>query len=674
MFSLEEFHLDFLQTVISNAESRNLMRDQSFSETVCEDLISVGDLTINYTLAGYIKKGVEVSGYDYDDERKILTILNHQFFQEEQVQTLTKAQIDSKFARLRGFYSKCKEGLYNSLEETSEAYSMAYNIYRYAEKRKFDKVRFMILSDGKATKNLTDIPSEQSGKIHFDYRVIDIEYLYNIYSSGARNSSFEVSVDLPCLKVNANSPYYQSYLCVIGGDQLVQIYHYHGQKLFEQNVRTFLQFRGDVNKGLKHTIEYHPEMFFAYNNGITATASSIEFSPNGHMNHIKNFQIVNGGQTVSAIYSASRTLKLPVSKVSVQMKLSVVVNENVQDDFISKAAEYANTQNKINNSDFFSNNPFHKEMKEFSATIFVPAMRGSQRRTHWFYERVRGEYLNSQAYLSSDDKKKFRLENPKEQVADKTLLSKTENAWQQKPHIVCKGAQYSFREFSSHVSEMLGKEGLSLTESYFKDAVSRIILFRNVEKIISHAPWYDGGYRAQTAAYTVSCLSALVQRSGLYLNFDIIWENQALPPSLIALLQVIAEKVYSRITSPSQGYANISQYAKKAGCWERIRELDLNLERLEAGVLISREEKKYTAREPDQDIDIQVFISSIEAKRWMLVLDHYNENESAGRMSPIQLNTLSRMALGQITQLSEKQSRILYDIYLAAVREGAVLE
>src|SRR5690606_38718534 len=106
------------------------------------------------------------------------------------------------------------------------------------------------------------------------------------------------------------------------------------------------------------------------------------------------FQIVNGGQTTSAIYAAHKNSKIDVSRISVQMKLSVVRASKSQDDFVSKVAEYANTQNKINNSDFFSNSPFHIDMKDYSTRIFAPASGGSQRRTHWFYERVRGEYLN----------------------------------------------------------------------------------------------------------------------------------------------------------------------------------------------------------------------------------------------------------------------------------------
>lgn len=68
-------------------------------------------------------------------------------------------------------------------------------------------------------------------------------------------------------------------------------------------------------------------------------------------------------------------------------------------------------------------------MKSNSQRVWAPNIGGSQRRTHWFYERVSGEYLIEQAYLTKTEKTKFQLENPKTQLIEKTSLSKSENSW-----------------------------------------------------------------------------------------------------------------------------------------------------------------------------------------------------------------------------------------------------
>ncbi|RZJ81532.1 MAG: abortive phage infection protein [Flavobacterium sp.] len=679
MATIEEFHQDFLQSILSDADSRGLLKAQSFFEIVCEDLVSVGDLTNNYTSAEYIKKGLEVYGYDYDDERKILTILNHQFFQDDVIQTLTKGQMETKFNRLKTFLNKAIDGLYKDMEETSEAFSMAYNIYKYFQKEQLQRIKLMLLTDGKATRNLAELPSETISSLPLDFRVVDIEYLQNIYESQTKSTVSDIDVDIPCLKINDGENSYQSYLAVISGDMLVDIYEDNGQKLFEQNVRTFLQFKGNVNKGLKITLEHKPEMFFAYNNGITATASEVEIGTDGHLKKIKNFQIVNGGQTTSAIYAAKRTSAIDVSKVAVQMKLSVVKDPAKQDDFVSKVAEYANTQNKINNSDFFSNSPFHKDMKEYSNRIYAPAIGGAQRRTKWFYERVRGEYLNSQAYLKTAEKNSFILENPKSQVVDKTLLSKTEIMWLRRPDVVSKGAQESFKRFAEDITELLEKDNLAITETYFKDAICRVILFRATEKIVSAATWYDGGYRAQTVAYSISYLSELVLTSGFQLNFDLIWEQQSIPFELVQMLELITEQVYQKITHPAAGYANISQWAKNSMCWEVVRNIDIDFPELDERLFVYREEKNYKVKEAkdakllEKGIEDQLFVLNVNPSDWNLIYQHYKNYKGIKTLSSMQLGVLEKMAMQQIPLPSEKQSKILCQIYESAKLEGLAL-
>ncbi len=49
-----------------------------------------------------------------------------------------------------------------------------------------------------------------------------------------------------------------------------------GPRLLESNVRSFLQARGGGNRGIRDTIAKKPEMFLAYNNGLSATADSVD--------------------------------------------------------------------------------------------------------------------------------------------------------------------------------------------------------------------------------------------------------------------------------------------------------------------------------------------------------------------------------------------------------------
>lgn len=678
MITLEEFHLDFIQSILSDAESRGLMRSQAFFENVCEELVSTGDLTENYSFAEYKKTGIEAYGYDFDEEREILSLLIYNFFQEEDIQTLTRNNINTMFKRVKKFYIKSIYGLYKDLEETSEAYSMSYNIYKYNYDKKINKVRLILLSDGKLTRTFDSIDTDEVNGIKVEHRIVDIEYIYNMYLSQYNSNGFEVNVDLPCLDVHTESDEYESYLTVMRGYDLVEIYEKYGKKLFEQNVRTFLQFKGAVNKGIKNTIEYRPDRFFAYNNGITATASEIKKNSKGDIILIKDFQIVNGGQTTSAIYAANKLSKLDVSNISVPMKLSVIRDKDKQNEFVSKVSEYANTQNKVNKSDFFSNNSFHRQMKTYSQRIWVPVCNGSQQRTRWFYERVRGEYLNEQAYLTTSKKKKFQLEYPKNQVIEKTFLSKSENAWLQKPDIVSKGAQYSFSHFADEITNKLEKDNLCITESYFKDSVSRIILFKSLERIVTKSPWYDGGFRAQTVAYSISYLSYIIEKSNKFLDFNKIWINQSLPDSLIEPLKIISEAVYNKITNPPSGYANIAQWVKQKRCWEEVKNMKLHI-KLDSKILVDSESEKYNKKEQrknkkiDDAIYIQTIVCETKDDIWNKLYFYYKKNLKLYKISSMKLDILRKKASGVLKVPSEKQSKILYDLYVRAEEDGVTL-
>ncbi|MGE7983345.1 AIPR family protein [Solibacillus sp. NPDC093137] len=680
MHTLEEFYQDFIQTIYADASSRGILKQQSFFEQVCEDLVSLGILSVNYTEADHYfpktRKPTEAHGYDYDEERKILSIVVHQFYQEDNIQTLTLANIDSKFKRVQIFLEKCYEGFYKELENTSQAYDMAYLIYQHLLKQDVDKIRLILLTDGKITKSFKGFDSQKFENLEVEKMIVDIEFLYRNYQSQAADSSFEVELNLPALKIPANSEKYQAYLTFLNGNQLVDIYEEFGQRLLEQNVRTFLQFKGSINKGIRNTIQAHPDLFFAYNNGITATAAKVDTDEKGNIKKIYNLQIVNGGQTTSAIYAAKKNSKLDVSKLSVQMKLSVIENEESYGDFVGRVAEYANTQNKVNKSDFFSNSPFHKEIKTYSSKIWVPSKDGTQKMTRWYYERVRGEYLNNQAYLTKAKQSEFQKQNPKKQMFDKTFLSKSENTWLQKPDIVSKGAQYSFAEFAKYITDLLEKDNMAITDTYYKDAIARIILFRKTEEIIQNAYWYNGGYRAQAVTYTISYLSWYVSKIKKYFNFNLIWELQDVDPKLRDLIENLAEQIYNYLTNPPKSQGNVTQWCKKLECWDnlKLKEIELNLP---PKYLLNSQEIQYVKKEAkdlkkmDSGIGIQLFVAEMPQQTKELMLDYFSVKENRKTISLTKFDILSKFTKGKLPVVpSEKQCKLIYDMYSQAFEEG----
>ena len=142
---------------------------------------------------------------------------------------------------------------------------------------------------------------------------------------------------------------------MIPAEVIAQIYDRFGSRLLEGNVRSFLSTKVKVNKGIRNTIINEPEMFFAYNNGISATATDAEFRKTEHglqLISANDLQIVNGGQTTASLLMAKIKDKADLANVYVQMKLSVV-SPTTADSVIPLIARYANSQNQISDADFF---------------------------------------------------------------------------------------------------------------------------------------------------------------------------------------------------------------------------------------------------------------------------------------------------------------------------------
>lgn len=680
LVSLKEFHESFMQDVLASASSNSLQTHVAFNELVFEELVETGEISIDLELCYFEhlvgNKPMEVSGYSYEEDRKILTLFISEFSQNGMVSTIPSKTIETKFKRLRNYLDKSLMGLYKDLEETADYFPMTFEIYKKYQEKKIDKVRFILISDGQLSKLYKGVSDLVVNDFEIEPIVVDIEYLYNNYKSQNADTSFEVDVNLPTLKVPIDTDQYESYLAYINGNQLYNIYEKFGKKLLEQNVRTFLQFKGGINKGIKNTIDGAPEMFFAYNNGITATASSLDFDKNGNITKIHNLQIVNGGQTTSSIYAAKKNSKIDISKVNVQMKISVVAETGNHSEFVSKVAEYANTQNKVNKSDFFSNSPFHKEFKLYSEKTWIPS--NSQNRTKWFYERVRGEYLNEQSYLTNSEKRKFEKINPRDKKIDKTLLAKCENAWMQKPDIVSKGAQYSFSNFAEYITNEIEKNDLAISEEYYKNAVARVILFRGIEDIVSKATWYNGGFRANIVAYTVSYLAYLTEKNKKHFNFSHLWEAQNIPNDLIKTLEGISKFIHDAITSPPEGQGNISQWSKKKIAWENIKKIPFDV-RIPEKYLLSNKEQTFLKREEknlkrlDKGIEIQSFVVGCEKEVWTKLNKYYNEDVSRGSINIKEREILKKMNNFQLPLPSEKQSVILYNLYIRAKNEGLIL-
>ena len=683
--TLEFFH-DFRQDLLAGAEANLSFQLSEFMNVVTNELVDTGFID-GFEFCHYrAQRGIRVDGYWFDDEGS-LDLFIADFECRNELGSLTKTDVDTAFRRVTKFFEACiDKHLYRGLEETSPEYGLAREIQDRGSQIR--RVNFFLISERALSDRIQSIDNSNLNGINTEFHVWDVSRLQRQRSSKGHKEI--LNIDFPeligsgvsCLPAHLGSGAYQAYLVVMPADVLSDLYEKYGSRLLEQNVRCFLQARGKINKGIRTTILNEPKMFFAYNNGITATAQEVGVrkTENGlEIVSIKDLQIVNGGQTTASLFHTHRKDKVSLEHIFVQMKLSVI-SESESESVVPRISEYANTQNRVNAADFFSNHPFHIRIEEFSRRIWAPTQVGALRETKWFYERARGQYADAQSKLTLGEKKRFQAEYPKPQMFSKTDLAKFENVWDEKPTFVNLGAQKNFAQYAKRIGQEWDKSPDAFNEFYYKRAIARAILFRKTEKLVSAQRWYNGGYRANIVAYTLALLSFYCDKKEISVDFMKLWELQSIPKFFQQALEVTAKLVNDDIINPEAGISNVTEWCKKELCWLRLQikvgELDLILPNEFKASLVSKSklvEEKKAARQTqkiDNGIEAQKTVMSISGPKWQGLLQTAKKK---GLLTEKETGILRIAAQIPRKVPSEKQSMILIDLLEKAKEEGIVV-
>lgn len=535
------------------------------------------------------RKRVRIDGYAYDDVENSIVALISDYSPVEEIITITKTEIDALFSSLKTFISAAANNAERQdFPHTEDAALVAENLA--SNLGRASKIKLFLVTNRKLSERVKKLESETLLDKRADLAVWDLERFYQLYESslGREDLIVDLSKWLPsgleALKAQDDNEEVETFLAVVPGDVLAEIFDLYGSRLLEGNVRSFLSARGNVNKGIRSTILSKPELFLPFNNGITATSTGVDLDQsNGlRITEIRDLQIVNGGQTTASLYNFLKTEREKsenLRKVSVQMKL-IVVSPELSEKLVPDIARFANSQNKVSEADFFSNSPFHRRMEEISKRIYAPGRNGSQINTHWFYERARGSYLNEKTRQSGvAAQTKFEQQNPRGQVIQKTDFAKYYNSWQQKPHVVSKGAQKNFLDFAVGISDRFESDAgkSDFGDEFFKKVVALKIIFDSIHKAVPKTEWYSSGYLANIVTYAMARLSAEIKKSGKELNWSKVWREQQISESLLKNLLEAAFLAHQALTFTPRTQQNVTEWAKTEACWKKCLEMNLNL-------------------------------------------------------------------------------------------------
>lgn len=685
----QEFKKDFLESAKVAASVTGEGSCASFVENMAQYLIDIEVIPEFYPSFYKGQKGshkYRVDGYVLDEFDYTMNLIVADYVGIDEERTLTNTNAKTMFKQLRYFIDiATNTDLYKEIEISTPCSDLV-DMLRSTRDR-VRKYRLFIFTDADMSSAIKTIDIEDCNGIPVEGQIWDIERLFRVCCSEQGRQVIEIDFTeyceggIPCLEASsAMTEQYSSYLGVIPGKVLADIYDKYGSKLLEGNVRSFLSTKVAVNKKIRATILNSPEMFFAFNNGISATAMDVQIEATNQGKFIKfarDFQIINGGQTTASISNARYKDKASLDNIYVQMKLTAI-DESTQeesDELIRNISRSSNSQNKVSDADFFASHPFHRRMEQISRHMFAPASSGAQYETKWFYERARGQYLQEQMRMTPAKKKQFELQHPKNKVIKKTDLAKVQNTWRGNPQIVSKGAQTNFASFAEWINDEWEKNDTQFNERYFQSTAALLLMFQLLEKQIPKQEWYEGGYRANVIYYTVALFHKLLKEQFGEIDLDLIyiWNKQEVPEIIASTLIDLSKGVFYKITDPARRVINVTQWCKRNECWEEVKNLEYTLPRTIESYLITCNEAKTAEKHAKKeqrivnDINAQVEVVKYSSEDWKRLSEFAVNNHLVGSADIAALSIACKIP-SKIP--NSVQSKKLLELLDKAVQEG----
>lgn len=581
---IREFAKEFSDNVLMSVDMNNVDYDEELASNILAYIEDTGEVN-SPEICSFQKtrSKAKITAYDYNDEAESLDLF-YLIKADSLLGKINNSKIQQGFNYLSAFYREVMAGtIFNAkdLEPTDEIVEVA-KLIKSAE-GKINQLRLYVITDGLSDPSAVPASVESDdGNYIIEFNAWDMQRVYQQHNFRAGKEKIEIDfptnygTELQCLKMSDQNPKVDAYMAIIPGITLARIYKRYQQALLEKNVRTFLQFKGKVNKGIRKTLREDPDMFFSYNNGISTTASQItlkEIEGSLYITNLYDWQIVNGGQTTASIAASLLDRSVDLSKVFVPMKISVVQDSSNSEEIIKAISTCANSQTAIKNSDFSANEPYLVDLERYSRSEWVP--NGNNKPINkWYFERTRGQYIDQLSQLSGYNEKSFKIEYPKNHKITKTDIAKYENSWNLAPYDVCRGAEKNYTIFVSNIK----KEMPNITVNYYRNMVAKGILFNVIDTAIKNAKL--GGYKSNMCAYVMASISFISNKK---LDLSYIWEKQCVQPEVLLKIQELIPIVWNHLTGTAgvgNASSNVGEWSKKVDCWNKLKVRLLEIQKL----------------------------------------------------------------------------------------------
>jgi len=614
-FELEQYLHEVFHEIQSRvySDSQGVLKEDKFTEYMLDQLSEAGE-TEGMVVCNYSKPNergnidFKINGYAIRDGFETLDLFITHYRDINDLYNVKKTEFEDLIRYSTKFLNASIKGYLDEIDPSHTAWALAKMIRDH--EKTFDRVNIFFLSNGNISHD-PPVSSRLKGleDVHIIFHVWDIERFHRLSQSKDNREPIEITFSeifdesVPCLKMPVDNEVYECYLAILPGKILSILYDNYSTRLLESNVRAFLQQTGSVNKGIRDTIRGNkPYMFLPYNNGLAVTASEVRTDlKDGQLilKSVKDFQIVNGGQTTASLFHTEKRYKASLSQIYVQMKLTVIKDPEMKNREVPNISKFANSQNKVSDLDLSSNHIFLQKIEQLSRTTFAIDPENHNKQTIWFFERVKGQY--KELYNKEPNKNKqdaFKIRYPANQKFVKSEIGKFLNTWNQQPYYVSLGAEKNYPKFMEAIEKEPSKKVYG--KIYYQDLIANAILFKKAEELYGRKgkdPIGDTNIRSFIVTYSLALLSHLTHKS---INLDRIWNEQSINDAFQIEIIRLLKHVYNYLTTSQESL--ISEFAKKKYCWEDLikKEFNLNTENLKEYILSAEEIKTRYSEDTDE--------------------------------------------------------------------------
>ena len=578
------------------------------------DLMSEYGEISTYELCQFKRGQAKLTAYSYNEDQESLDLF---LFSKASTPTtkIDAETIQDKYSNISNFYREALRNVPFFGAEVSEDAKNAIALIKEV-RNNIRRVRLFFLTNGIVEQSPILNFSEENEYEHIfmEYSTWDLSRVYRMNAINSGSEAIEIDFHLnyktkiQCLRVEDENPKVDAYFAIMPGNILAKIYEQYKQTLLEGNVRLFLQKTNKVNRQICKTIKERPEMFFSFNNGISATAKHIEFGSGGskaapYITKITDLQIVNGGQTTASIASMQ---DCDLSRVFVPMKISVIKDEQDYSEIVKEISTSANSQTAIKRSDFLSGDEFLKALENVSRTETEPTTQ-----TRWYFERKRGQYRNEVSNLFGYDKTIFNSTYPKAQVLGKADVAKYALLWDMRPYQACKSKEIVA---VTYFSELREDTEVKIDGEYYRDIVSLYLLYSYVNNYVkeSFRNLY-GTYSNRITNYIISSIAYLTNKE---FNLDYIWKNKKVRSGLKSVIKQLATLINNHLFADFK-----PQYPKEEICWTELKVKLDELKDIKFQLLTYNEKATATSSEIEEKDELIEQVFSIPAPLWSAIAE-----------------------------------------------------